>query len=680
MCSKVYADSFFSAGNIENSKMYATIAFGVEPAPAQRIGGWIVKRDGSICDDNGAAITQFRFLDLAFLKNNVYRRGTEHGESINVSPGDIVGLWLYPYNETGHVVGAKNGWVFLGPYQQPTIADILDVGAVSYRNIVYFEQGALKTKGGESVSVGPLGNFQLASLGGYAQQAKKILSGVVRHPIDVFNTQMDCLPPGNPVLSLELRNVGSQAELISLSPNLSVELTPGEHRVVDRLVLPLLSEKHEIGVESSMTRCLVNVRDEKVDHPDNHALLLSRNDENQWLWGGISVEIPPDRSGGLYCITRVPYRLVFELPKCTAPPSYTVQAPVRIYPEIGEHVRLEVKIGNSGGGSANPLIYFIKIRETLTSYIAPPPNFLSRKLVDGVVWYQYENAGLPTGGNFVINIDVVGFVENGGIGEVIIQAEDQRAATDIESKPKPPTATFTPTVSPEISPILPSMTVVPLDSFFRVTSIQELSNCGHEYREWEVAIEVNTMNLSEIQLPLAVDSTLPTAHAVTLELFWESGKGTFTLKTGELSRVSLLGNFSKGVYRVLIRERTLPGVLLLKWLTAGGVTARLPVPCASSVTNSAPYAIQNALSVNGTTMPAKKDAVNNIGSNGSPKDVGETVLSVIARKGLGGSSGVITKPVGAGLFLRAERYGVSLIAAIVLALFVGILARKSRRK
>jgi len=556
---KLYADSFFPAGNVEESKMH--VAIGIEAtAGTVNLPEWVTIRSQ---DPNAITLSPLlsgkTFIDITSSVGGVYRKTTGVFDSISTIPGSFVDIWLFPYNETGHVVGGLNSWLFLGPYQESTIADIVGVGVSVYRNIVYFEHGHLKTKGGESIGIGSLGNFQPIS-SGYALARRKIFSGQVKNPIDISEVTHQCpseSAPDKESLSFVLKNVGNLAEEVKIGAE-SIDLAPNEKEIFTKIAVNPALKQYDIGVERSVTRCLGRVRDLNADDPDNHALLLSRNDLNQWLWGGISVEVPPMQTGGLYCITRQPYYLTISYPECPILPKYSLQAPAIVHIRQNNPGKFEIVVANDGGdATANSELMIVFPKYLREKMRLMPDGVLETVDNEKLVW-KFSVNPLKTGQQTAILGEISSFDEDNGKAEIQVKFGDvTRVITfDAELPPKAP--------DPEIS----------------IRRIKSRQICEKHKYEWQIDVEVaSSKSLSAISLPLMLQEQGATGNKHTIEMYWTNGTGTYTLMTGEPAIVSFIGQFNQGPH-LLTMTLSYPSIGRSDLtLAVGGVIATVSRDC-----------------------------------------------------------------------------------------------------
>lgn len=577
---KVAADSFFSAGNIDENKMHVLLALGRGSGTINLPSGVILAQGKGTVSFPSTVLAQKTYLDLAKLHDGVYRNVTEDTLRVSVSPGDIVDFWLYPYNETGHVVGIKSGWIFLGPYQQPAVGDVLDILAPIYRNIVYFEHGLLKTKGGDSISVSALGNFQSILLGGSALRPVKIFSATAKNPLEVSEVKTSCLDSGNARLSFKLQNVSIQNEVIAMENGSSISLSPNEVRAFENIEVPRSQGNYPVSVKTSLTRCLSRVNNLMLDEPDNHAILLSRNDMNQWLWGGISTEIPPDKPGDNYCITREPYRLEFQMPECVVLPKYIIQAPVLVEPKVGEESIIDVVLQNTGGNAVGAVEYSLQFREFLEPYLSLPGGVTRVERIDGSTSTYYQASEFPAGQSRSMRIGITGFEESNGEGEFAVQLGAQTAVIMI----RPSMLQTTPTISPssEFPNYTPTpeitVTSTPLLQQVQFSSVSETSLCGANARTWEIKFSVIATELQAIEIPIVFSSNMGSGEETfVLEVYWQNGNGTYTVTRNKMSIVTLHGAFKQGSHVLTVRANS-DATELLGGVLAVGELAASPLP------------------------------------------------------------------------------------------------------
>lgn len=687
---KVAADSFFSAGNIDENKMHVLLALGRGSSSVNLPSGVILVPGASTVGLTSDVLAQRTFLDLAKLHDGVYRNVTEETRSVSLSPGGVVDFWLYPYNEAGHVVGVRSGWVFLGPYQQPTAVDVLDIPMPVYRNIVYFEHGLLKTKGGDSVSVGALGNFQSIALGGSALRPVKLFSATAKNPLEVSEVKTSCQESGNAILSFKLHSKSIQNEVVTMLDGSNISLSPNEVRVFENIEVPRSQSSYPVSVKTSLTRCLSRVRSLVFDEPDNHVVLLSRNDLNQWLWGGISVEIPPDKPGDHYCITRAPYQLVFQMPECVVAPKYVIRAPALVEPEVGEKSYVDVVLQNTGGNVIGVVEYSVQFKEFLESYISLPDGVTRIERIDEKIMAYYLVSEFQAGQSRGVQIGVTGFEESDREGELIVQIDTQTAVIKILSgMPQTiATPTSTPASTPTISqsPELPSPTAAPETTVtptqvlqqVQFNSVSEISPCEANAKTWEINFSVIASELQTIEVPLVLlGNTASVKETQVLEFYWQNGKGTYTVHRNKVSIVMLQGDFKQGEQMLSVHASSDISGLSRDALAVGGLPASPLHECAPRA--SSLHTIGSKAEVSTKSLSSEKGSALGVTDMGHTPSAATETSWPSSQLDVGSIWGSDVSDLSSFAYPAVAYCGV-IFAIMLLALWVIVFPRKSRRK
>lgn len=528
---KVLADNFFPSAIVESSKFYTTFSLGYSlPTVSGEIDFQLDKVSGRT--GNELALLTFRSITE---NSPMYTRVVTGKDNLVLPPLSVVSMGVYMYNDTAHTVGVGNSWLFLGQYDGRPITDILELPGAVYRNVVYATGTALLTKGGQSVQFGSFGNIAANQDGVGGFYSKTRILGKVINPIRYNLKSAECIVGKNGIYGsqvvLNLLNEGKVEEKVSIVGGDSLILAPNEMKEDYTFFTAGNVSSIKLSVQNEVTRCLQ--RGAGSPHygiPDSHSLVLSRNDENHYLWYGTALSMPSLGTDEQFCITRMPYVINMPIPICIEPSRYK---PSMMSPDLNveseEVKKISVKIQNIGGNDLlnNGVTAKITFPEVWAPYIEyEREGSLIRitgeeLLLEGLLIKNLPKEGIESG-HFIIK------------GPTFLSQEQARPFV----------------LEIEIDGEKSNLTLLP-KSIFKVSLISSEKLC----QESQSSIQMNILlegNVNNTELRLWINSLSEDDLEKKVKISWGEQEIEYPYTSNENTIVTLVGSFTPGTLAVSI--------------------------------------------------------------------------------------------------------------------------------
>ncbi|PJA13985.1 hypothetical protein COX64_02590 [Candidatus Dojkabacteria bacterium CG_4_10_14_0_2_um_filter_Dojkabacteria_WS6_41_15] len=603
---KVRADTFFPNGSISESALHFAIGIGYSLPTTETDEKALYSYEESLQGDNVSKLSQYTFPSLSTAVHGVYTRVPGSADNIKVPPGANIHVWWYPYNETGHIVAAKSSTLFLGQYQETTVADIINVPGVQYRNIVYLQGTNLLTKGGDSLSLGSRGNVQPIVQGGQAPLGKEIFVSQVINPIEVVSFSHTCTTSNEgkvaAQVSLELRNIGKLEESISIEEGAALNLLPGELKKFAGIEVAPGQKTTRIHVQHRVKRCLSFRKPITSEDPDTHALLVGRDDFERWTWGGIITEINSGNYGGNYCIERIPFVIEQKQETCQVHPKYVIEINETSWSvDTGKEFRLPFTVKNTGGLAQNSVELSVDVPKMWEEYITVPESIVEKTMLLDVVRHKFlplvlsENESVEK--ELVISFPEVMPANVASSGAIMLRVDNVEKHQQVK-------------FNVQTSDV--------------VEHVRNICMSGKEY--WEVAIK-HTGNIiaTEIKLPIRINGKPLQEYLIATN--WKYGSGAMLIKDDATVIVSFPGNYENGLYLTYISLNKPVGSMFKITLTAGSKSAKLLDNC------TIPNKNYSTISSRSTPDFAKKTTTREVDS--LHNSVFSSLIPVVSNKVLG---------------------------------------------